>query len=87
MSLSVSTPALSRIQLTVLATSNKKADFQIKNFTLAFFGKTDKYIASKPIRGSQKTKWIDDNCLDVTLQLIINYELEKFILSYADSIK
>jgi len=59
----------------------------VENITLHFFGKTSKYIESKPIHGSQKTKWIGDNILEANFQLIINYEFERLILSYADSIK
>jgi predicted DNA-binding transcriptional regulator YafY len=44
-------------------------------------------MESKPLHGSQKSKWIDDNTLEINLQLIINYEFERLILSYADSIK
>ena len=55
--------------------------------TLKFFGRTGKYMVSKPIHGSQKAKWIDENTLEINLDLIINYEFERFILSYADSVK
>jgi predicted DNA-binding transcriptional regulator YafY len=54
---------------------------------LQFYGKTGHYIASKPIAGCQKHKWLDSDTLEVTLNLIINYELERFILSYADNVK
>jgi predicted DNA-binding transcriptional regulator YafY len=43
-------------------------------------------METKPLHGSQKTKWIDDTTLEVTLDIIINYELERLILSYADSV-
>ncbi len=59
----------------------------VENITLHFYGKTGKYMESKPLHGSQKSKWIDDNTLEVNLQLIINYEFERLILSYADTIK
>ena len=65
----------------------KPIDAKVEKITLHFLGKTGKYIESKPIHGSQKIKWIDDNTLEVNLELIINYELERFILSYADSVK
>ncbi|MEO7489758.1 MAG: WYL domain-containing protein [Ferruginibacter sp.] len=58
-----------------------------ENITLHFYGKTGRYMESKPLHGSQKSKWIDDHTLQVNLQLIINYEFERLILSYADSIK
>lgn len=59
----------------------------VENITLHFYGKTGKYMETKPLHGSQKSKWVDDNTLEVNLQLIINYEFERLILSYADSVK
>ncbi len=64
----------------------KTVDASVENITLHFFGKTGKYIESKPIHGSQKIKWIDENTLEANFQLIINYEFERLILSYADSV-
>lgn len=54
---------------------------------LQFYGKTCMYIISKPLHGSQKTRWISPSCLQVELHVILNYELERLILSYADSVK
>lgn len=65
----------------------KTMDGEVENITLHFYGKTGKYIESKPIHGSQKSKWIDQNTLEVSLQLIVNYEFERLILSYGDSVK
>lgn len=53
---------------------------------LHFFGRTGKYIETKPLHGSQKSKWINEQTLEITLQLIINYEFERLLLSYADSV-
>lgn len=61
---------------------NKDAE----NVVLHFFGKTGKYMETKPVHGSQKSKWLDRNTLEITLQIIINYELERLILSYAESV-
>lgn len=49
-------------------------------------GRTSYYIQSNPIHGSQRTKWIDNETLDVHLYVRINYELRRTLLSYADSI-
>ena len=49
-------------------------------------GITGKYIESKPMHGSQKHRWLESDTLEVRLNLIINYELERLILSYADAI-
>lgn len=35
----------------------------------------------------QKSKWLNENLLEVKLELMINYELERLILSYADSVQ
>lgn len=53
---------------------------------LNFTGRTGKYMETKPIHGSQKSKWLNENTLEVVLQIIINYELERLILSYADNV-
>jgi predicted DNA-binding transcriptional regulator YafY len=54
---------------------------------LEFFGKTGHYIVSKPIHGSQNAKWKDKNTLVVKLDLIINTELERLIMSYTGFVK
>jgi predicted DNA-binding transcriptional regulator YafY len=59
----------------------------LEDIKLAFSGKTAKYIDSKPLHGSQKTKWIENDTLEVNLNLILNYEFERLVLSYADSVK
>jgi len=53
---------------------------------LVFNGKTCNYIESKPIHGSQKSYWIEKEKLKVTLNIIINYEFERLMLSYSDSL-
>ena len=46
-------------------------------------GKTAHYLYTKPLHGSQHSKWIDENTLDVTLNVKINFELTRTLLSYA----
>ena len=58
----------------------------IQKVILHFKGITGKYMESKPIHGSQKSNWIDENTLAVSLNIIINYELERLILSYAENV-
>ena len=58
----------------------------VQPITLHFFGKTGKYIQTKPLHGSQKDKWIDSNTLEVRLEVIPNYELERLILSYGEAV-
>ncbi len=64
----------------------KPAGKKTEEVVLHFKGKTGNYMVTKPIHGSQKSKWLDDDTLEITLDIIINYELERMILSYADSV-
>ena len=65
----------------------KPIDASPERIILHFYGKTGKYMETKPIHGSQKSNWITNDTLELKLNLIINYELERLILSYADSVK
>lgn len=65
----------------------KPIDAEPEKIILHFNGKTGKYMETKPLHGSQKSKWINKETLEVKLDLIINYELERLILSYAESVK
>lgn len=65
----------------------KPIDTLPQKIILHFYGKTGKYMETKPIHGSQKSNWISNDILELKLNLIINYELERLILSYADSVK
>lgn len=49
-------------------------------------GKTAHIINNKPLHGTQKQTWIDDQTLDVRIHVKINYELERLLLSYAPNI-
>lgn len=64
----------------------KPVDTAPEKVVLHFKGKTGKYMETKPLHGTQKSRWIDENTLAVTLEVIVNYELERLILSYADSV-
>ena len=63
------------------------SDASIEDVVLHFSGETGKYIYNKPLHGSQKAKWLDKSLLVVSMRLKINYELERLILSYADSVE
>lgn len=65
----------------------KPENGKIEKVVLHFIGRTGKYVETKPLHGSQKAKWIDKQTLEVSLQLIINYEFERLILSYGESVK
>lgn len=60
---------------------------EAEEIVIHVFGKTAKYIFSKPIHESQINKWIDENTLEITLNLIPNIEFEKILLSYGNNIK
>lgn len=64
----------------------KPMDRDLENIVLKFYGITGKYIETKPLHGSQKSKWLDEFTLEIRLQVIINYELERLILSFAESV-
>ena len=61
----------------------------VQKVVLHFYGKTGKYIETKPLHTSQSNnpKWIDSNTLEIELHVIPNYELERLVLSYGDSVK
>lgn len=65
----------------------KPIDGKLEKIVLHFIGKTGKYMESKPLHGSQKSKWINKETLEVSLEVIMNYELERLILSYAESVE
>ena len=57
-----------------------------EKIVLHFYNTTGKYIESKPIHGSQKSKWVRNDILEVSLDVIVNYELISLILSYAENV-
>ena len=59
----------------------------VETVILRFKSNTAQYIITKPIHGSQKSKWINDDQLEVSIEVILNYELERLILSYADTVE
>lgn len=59
----------------------------VENIVLRFTGDTGKYIYNKPLHGSQKAKWLGSLVLEVTMNLKINYELERLILSYTGNVE
>ena len=69
---------------TVVTKVDAKQPHSIK---LHFFGKTGKTIESKPLHNSQKSKWLNAQILEVDLEVFPNHELERLVLSYAESVK
>ncbi len=60
---------------------------ELENVVLHFNQLTGKYMENKSIHETQKHKWFDENTLELKLNLIINYELERLILSYGESVR
>ena len=44
-------------------------------------------MVNKSIHETQKHKWLDNNILELKVTVILNYELERLILSYGESVK
>jgi len=65
----------------------KPQEANLEEIILHFYGITGRYVENKPIHGSQKSKWLDNNTLEVKLCLIINYEFERLMLSYGEKVK
>ena len=64
----------------------KTSDSKVEKVLLRFRGGTGYYIETKPLHGSQKSRWLDEDTLEVSMEVVINYELERLILSYSDTV-
>ena len=60
---------------------------EVETVVLRFNQKTGHYIETKPLHRTQKSKWHEDSTLEVSIKVMLNYELERVILSYAESVK
>jgi len=65
----------------------KLPNSKVEQVELLFVREQAPYVQTKPLHPSQKSKRQDDGSLKVTLDLIVNYELEMKILSFADKVK
>ncbi len=63
------------------------SDGKVEEVVLVFNEKTGPYIESKPIHSSQRSKWVETNSLQVTLKVVLNYELEHTIIGYGEAVK
>ena len=64
----------------------KPMNAEVENVEIHFFGKTGHYIETKPLHGSQKSKWLGEKLFEVRLKVMVNYELEKMVLSFGESV-
>lgn len=65
---------------------SKPVDGKIEEIILFFNKETGKYMQNKPIHETQKHKWLNKETLEVKIKVIPNYELERLILSYGESV-
>jgi predicted DNA-binding transcriptional regulator YafY len=66
---------------------SKGVDAVLENVVLHFNQLTGKYMENKSIHETQKHKWIDEFTLELKIKVMVNYELERLILSYGESVK
>ena len=65
---------------------SKPEDAPIEKIILHFNKTTGKYMESKSIHETQKNRWLENEILELEIKVIINYELERLILSYGESV-
>lgn len=65
----------------------KPADCKIERVELIFSKEQAKYISTKPLHPSQKSKILESGELQVKLNIILNYELEMKILSFGEKVR
>lgn len=66
---------------------SKAVGATLENVTLHFNQLTGKYMENKSIHETQKHHWIDENTFEVSIKVMSNYELERLILSYGESVR
>ena len=58
----------------------------LENVVLQFNQLTGRYMENKSIHETQKHKWLDEATLEVKIKVVVNYELERLLLSYGESV-
>ena len=58
----------------------------LENVVLHFNHLTGRYMENKSIHETQKHRWINADTLELKINVVINYELERLILSYGESV-
>ena len=66
---------------------SKPIDSELQEVVLHFNQLTGRYMENKSIHETQKHKWLDANTFEVKIKVMLNYELERLILSYGESVK
>ena len=65
---------------------SRSEDAVLETVVLRFNQLTGRYMENKSIHETQKHKWINTETLELKINVILNYELERLILSYGDSV-
>lgn len=65
----------------------KPVDAKVVKIKFIVYEPMARYMEVKPIHGSQKTKWLDEQRLEIRLSLIINKEFENQLMAHIDSIE
>jgi predicted DNA-binding transcriptional regulator YafY len=58
----------------------------LENVILHFNQLTGRYMENKSIHETQRHNWINADVLELKIKVVLNYELERLILSYGDSV-
>jgi predicted DNA-binding transcriptional regulator YafY len=66
---------------------SKPVDGKIEEVILHFNQLTGRYMENKSLHETQRHKWIDKNTFEVRIKVYLNYELERLIMSYGESVK
>lgn len=66
---------------------SKPNNSEIEEVVLHFNQLTGKYMENKSIHVTQSNKWLDENTFQLKIKVYLNYELERLILSYGESVK
>ncbi|MGL2986417.1 helix-turn-helix transcriptional regulator [Flavobacterium sp. RSSA_27] len=66
---------------------SRPVDGIIEEVVLHFNSLTGKYMENKSLHETQRHKWIDENTLELKIKVFLNYELERLILSYGESVR
>lgn len=59
----------------------------VEQVVLRCYGKCGHYVATKPLHESQRHRWVTEDCLEVTLHVKVNMELESTILRHGEEME
>ena len=66
---------------------SKEINKKVEEVKLVFNKEQAPYIQTKPLHGSQKSKFLDDGSLEIRIKVMLNFELEMRILSFGEKVK